>query len=244
MTKVVEKSNVEVYITKNKKRLKQHYLNITYLESGENFEIEIFNPFQLSILAKIKLNGFFISNSGIVVRPGERIYLERFLDTNRKFKFETYSVDNSRIVQDSIKDNGKVEVDLYMEKVNTNWIYGSSITFYNSPYYDMTVTHPNPTYRYTDTIGTTVNSTASGIVENEITTGRIEKGKSSSQKFEDSFSQFEEYSFQRVLWNILPLANKPVTKEDLSKRYCTNCGSRVKKSSWKYCPICGEELEE
>ena len=60
-----------------------------FLTDGDEFEIELFNPTQNKVLAKIELNGKSIG-SGIILRPGERVFLERYLDEAKKFLFETY----------------------------------------------------------------------------------------------------------------------------------------------------------
>ena len=84
-------STCTAHITKNRNRSKI-YENSVYLKDGENFEIELFNPTTSRVLAKITINGNSISNSGIVLKPGERVYLERFIDSNNKFVFETYQI--------------------------------------------------------------------------------------------------------------------------------------------------------
>lgn len=86
-----------------------------YLESGQEFQIQIFNPHKYVIGAKIYINGSRIPNM-LVLNPGERIWLERYLDTAKKFKFSTYEVegDNS-IVKEAIKDNGLIKVEFYKE---------------------------------------------------------------------------------------------------------------------------------
>ena len=58
-----------------------------YLQNGQEFEIELYNPTSEVVMAKIEMNGKSISSSGIVLRPGERVFLERFLDNSNKFKF-------------------------------------------------------------------------------------------------------------------------------------------------------------
>ena len=89
----------EAHITRSKSksrgRLKIYNDNTVYLDQGEEFEIEVFNPTNKTVLAKIDFNGEMISHSGLVLRPGQRVFLERFFDDNRKFKFEVYEVDNS-----------------------------------------------------------------------------------------------------------------------------------------------------
>lgn len=89
----------EAHITRSKSksrgRLKIYNDNTVYLDQGEEFEIEVFNPTTKTVLAKIDFNGEMISHSGLVLRPGQRVFLERFFDDNRKFKFEVYEVENT-----------------------------------------------------------------------------------------------------------------------------------------------------
>ena len=92
------------YITKGKQRIKQFGSKV-YLKDKDNFEIELFNPTTGTILAKIKLNGKYASNSGIVLRPGERVFLERYLDSNNKFEFSTYEVSKGVEAQNAIRNN-------------------------------------------------------------------------------------------------------------------------------------------
>jgi hypothetical protein len=118
------------YITKDKKRLKQVGQNV-YLKNGDEFQLELFNPSTNTVLSKIKLDGNYISGGGIVLKPGQRIFLERYLDDARKFKFETYEVDGtSNEVLDAISGNGDVVIDFfdeYKQPVWTNNIsYGGS----------------------------------------------------------------------------------------------------------------------
>lgn len=102
------------FITKNKQRVKQ-YVDTVYLENGDEFEIELFNPTQNKVLAKIELNGVSIG-SGIILRPGERVFLERYLNEPKKFKYETYFVDgNDASVESAIQRNGDVIVSFYNE---------------------------------------------------------------------------------------------------------------------------------
>ena len=69
------------HITKKKSRLKVYNGHVVFLNDKDNFEFEIHNPTQKSVLCKIKLNGEYISTSGVVIRPGQRVFLERFLSS-------------------------------------------------------------------------------------------------------------------------------------------------------------------
>jgi hypothetical protein len=109
------------YISKDRKRLKQ-FGQTVYLNNGEEFELELFNPSSTTVLAKIKLDGSYISGGGIVLKPGQRVFLERYLDDARKFKFETYEVDGtSNEVLDAISGNGDVVIDFFDEYKQPVW---------------------------------------------------------------------------------------------------------------------------
>lgn len=91
------------------------YSRVVYLENGQEFQIQLFNPHKFTIGAEIFVNDEKLSNI-LVLKPGERIWLERYLDINKKFKFSTYEVeDNDADVQEAIKDNGTIEVRFYKE---------------------------------------------------------------------------------------------------------------------------------
>jgi hypothetical protein len=127
------------YITTGKQRLKQNGSNV-YLNNGEEFEIEIFNPKSNSVLAKIKINGNYLSGSGIIIKPGQRVFLERYLNEAKKFKFEVYEVNSSsKEVQEAIKNNGEVVVEFYDENVYFNnptiTLAGTNSTWTNDNWY-------------------------------------------------------------------------------------------------------------
>lgn len=115
------------HIAFNKSRLKIHKQTASassgdtdgtvYLKDGQEFEFELFNPTKDTILCKIEINNKAVSQGGLVLRPGQRYFLDRYLDVARKFKFETYEVegDNDQ-VKEAIKNNGDVVVRFYREK--------------------------------------------------------------------------------------------------------------------------------
>jgi hypothetical protein len=94
-----------------------------FLNDGDEFEIELFNPLTVSVLADIKLNGQSISKTGLVVKPGQRVYLDCFIDDRKKFKFSTYEIENSGEALEATQNNGVLEVFFYKEDVITldNW---------------------------------------------------------------------------------------------------------------------------
>jgi hypothetical protein len=258
------------FITKSKQRLKQH-IDTVYLKDGDEFEIELYNPTQNKVLAKIEMNSKSIGN-GIILRPGERIFLERYLDEAKKFLFETYVVNgNNREVQEAIANNGDVVVKFYNETTPQPY-YGTNTLTISNPSWN--VNHTTPfTYTTHNTLGgssipssgtftttstntfynsslTSGNSTftTSGTVlrgtpktERSMETGRVEKGSNSNQSFTYDSTSFNSYPFATNWWKIKPQSTKPLVREDLVT-YCTECGSKRKKDTHKFCPQCGTKF--
>lgn len=245
------------HITKNRGRLKA-YGQLVYLSNGSNFEIELFNPKQTPVLAKIAVNGKSISEYGIIVKPGQRVYLERFLDTPKKFLFETYEVedpDSNQDVANAIANNGEVTVAFYDECQvisqapanpwsNPFWYSGSPI-YPNyggsvpAVLYSMTYTAGSEFTNITSSVNTSIEFSKDLTKSEE--TGRIEAGSESSQTFENAYGNWSSWTCATVKWKILPESKKPVEAGEI-RSYCTNCGTRRKKSSWKFCPNCGTTM--
>lgn len=104
----VNKSRVKLYNTSGE-------MPTYYLQKGQEFQIELFNPTQNTILAKITLNDRIISQGGLILKPGQRVFLERFLDVEKKFLFDTYEVANTSEVKEAIKHNGDFKVEFFNE---------------------------------------------------------------------------------------------------------------------------------
>lgn len=261
------KKNPTAHITVGKQRLKQNG-SVVYLKDGDEFEVEIFNPQQNSVLAKLKINGNYIGGGGVVLKPGQRVFLERYLDEARKFKFETYEVNaKSKEVQEAIKNNGVVEVEFYEENP-----YGGSITFTNEHgdygYYgirnfgnsrDVVGTLFN--YNTTTSSGNNLYTTnASYNLNNNVDyntsqnlkkslstdrfkeTGRVEKGGDSKQEFTSVNMDFNSYPTSYSTWRLMPMSEKPVEAKEVNVLYCGNCGIRRKKDNHKFCPHCGTKF--
>ena len=247
------------FITRSKQRLKQH-VDTVYMNNGDEFEIELYNPTQNKVLAKIELNGKSIGN-GIIVRPGERVFLERYLDEAKKFLFETYLVNgNNEEVQKSIENNGDVVVKFYDEV--TTYPYYGSIPVWNSNWNNSgTLNYPPGVRTFTTNgmgiVGSSlpnysyVNDTVTSSIdvnlnipklkkskERHVETGRVEKGSESKQTFVYDNSNFNSFPCKTNWWKIKPNSTKVMVREDLTV-YCTECGSKRKKDSHKFCPHCG-----
>lgn len=248
-------------ITKRKNRLKVYpaQKNRVFLNDDEEFEIELFNPKTSPVLAKISINGKRISERGIILYPGQRVFLERFLDSSEKFKFSTYKVNNSRETKEAIVNNGLVKVEFYDEYNSFSTSGTITWTTTSSPYYftnyNLTGANSNTTtstYYNSSFTSATTNSVAGSLNigpdltrsvnkrEDAIKTGRIEGGSESDQTFTSANGNFNSWTCNVVEYQILPVDDKPVEISEI-RNYCTNCGTRNKKD-WKFCPTCGSKF--
>ena len=252
-------------IAVNKSLLKEFLVNsqrTVYMNNGSEFQIQIFNPYTYSIAASISINGIEMSNQ-LVIKPGQRIWLERYLNEARKFLFETYEVNGeSKQVENAIKNNGVIEIRFYKEKQENNiyitspstlspsWTYFNNCLDYpsNSSYSDvlnaayavdnLSLSAPSTELYSSSTMNAVSYSAGAMTKSKSIETGRIEKGNHSDQKFQTVYNDFEYWSFTTETIHILPQSAKPVYANDLKKIYCTNCGRKLNQK-FKFCPYCG-----
>ena len=125
-SKKVPTANVAVNKSRIKVYDKEGEMPTYYLQSGQEFQIEIFNPTTEVVLAKITLNNKALSQGGLVLNPGQRVFLDRYLDVAKKFLFDTYEVANTNEVKAAIENNGDVKVEFFRER--TPQYYGGTLT--------------------------------------------------------------------------------------------------------------------
>ena len=250
----------------DKSLLKEYDNRVVYLKDGDEFQIQLFNPKTTTIAAEISINGVSCG-SKLVLRPGERVWLERYLDRSNKFKFTTYEVDGSSEVADAIKNNGKIEVKFYNEIVKKNITYSlidsliephilyskeysssSPNTYYSSSTCDNTclgssITTANISNRscLSAESATCTHDVETTVVNSIKETGIIEDGSYSNQGFKTINKEFDYYPFNTERIQIYPVSQKPVYSEDVQKIYCTECGKKLQ-AKYKFCPFCGTQV--
>lgn len=124
----INSSNVLMAKVAVNKSLLKEYNNsdqserVVYLNNDDDFQIQLFNPERTTIGAEVYVNGEKLSGI-LVLKPGERIWLERFTDRSVKFKFSTYNVEDgySEEVQNAIADNGVITVKFFKERKKNYW---------------------------------------------------------------------------------------------------------------------------
>lgn len=262
----IDKSLCKEYIVSNER--------VVYLNNGTEFQIQLFNTTRDTIGAELTLNGKRMPNY-LVLKPGERVWLSRYLDEPVKFKFSTYEVevdDETRaIVEDAIKNNGELTVKFYKEKEKPQMICEPLVYTNGNSWLNHNHNYGSPyagevRYRGIDSSALTkginlhnelatfsvepssLNCNVNDVVTNtvltssKIETGRVEKGGYSNQHFYTVNIDFEYFPFRTETIKILPMSQKRITANDLTKVYCINCGKKLK-SNYKFCPKCGTKIE-
>jgi hypothetical protein len=277
-----DKPSAYIVNSSDKGRKKIYPNNKIYLENGKEFQIELFNPTNEPVLAKININGVSAAKSGLVIKNGQRIFLDCFIEDRKKFVFSTYEVENTIEAKNAITNNGVVEVYFYKEKQHRNtwfegtWVSGTFKNYLPQIYWSniqpincvspCTTTLPtcymngitdglnldlvgsgSITCNYTSTYSADIfnnnkNVTSTFDFSNKpssIETGRVEKGANSEQKFEYVNMDFESFSINSFVYQILPESKRPIEVADLKKnRFCTNCGTKVDSN---FCGNCGKK---
>ena len=197
-----------------------------YLDGGSEFQIKLFNPTTDVIGAEVYVNETRIG-SPIIINPGQIVWLERYLEEAKKFKFDVYEVDmNQEGVSEAIKNNGQIKVKFYKERqrvsynpmVKLDCIYPNNNTFgLNSTNLSTyccdteTATNNSSLTTFGCDFGTlTASSFSSEPTSRNMTkmkniscniqeTGRVAKGGNSNQRFDYVDIDLCTYPFSRRL---------------------------------------------
>ena len=113
---------------------------IVYMNDGTEFQIQIFNPYSYTVgvsFAFNEKNGSYSSwnEQLLVIKPGQRVWLERYLNDEAKLLFSTYEVGNSKAAKEAIKANGLVTIKFYKEKEQVKFMPYIT-TRWDGKYYD------------------------------------------------------------------------------------------------------------
>lgn len=261
-------------ITKKKNRLKVYpaQKDQVYLNDGDEFEIELFNPKTFPVLAKISINGKRISERGIILNPGQRVFLERFIDSPEKFKFSTYEVGNSKEVKEAIANNGLVKIEFYDEYTPLNlggitWTNSTTpITYTNDYYYNgnpinltgsgTTTNAVNSYFSNTSTFGSTFSGDLNEplIGQNSCSTAKTFRSASLKsletgrvEAGDKSAQKLEEGkgNFNTYYSNVVEYQILPISAKNVEAKEIRSYCTECgtrNKQDWKFCPTCGKKF--
>jgi hypothetical protein len=255
----------QAHVAINKSRLKVYNKNSNsptfYLQKGQEFQLELFNPTTGTVLAKIFLNGNAISQGGLVLRPGERVFLDRYIDVPKKFLFDTYEVSNNDEVKKAIEDNGDFKVEFYKEfTIQTYPIIGGLRTMvfedYIYPNIGTTTISDNTQCTNLNYDNSTNYSTTLGLTTNSLTTNQtnfstssigqnkrrlVKQSKSDSietGRVEKGSTSNQKLTTVNMSWEIFPFHTVEYKLLPVSQKINTTGDIMIK----RYCTNCGSKL--
>ena len=255
--------NPSVHIAVKNNRMKSYYHEgekRVYLEDGTEFQLEFYNDSDSHAKAVIEINGKK-ENCALILRPYERFYLDRFMDTKKKLKFNTFMTGNDDIekLKEIIAKNGKIKISFHKQYILQpfiSWSYAhvepipwdySDSTGKVYPFYGHTTSGGSSlgainSYNMTNTKNIhDVGEILSKTVEEpkEIETGRVEVGKKSDQDFVQSYESFEILPSRHVEYHIVPVSQKPKIKK-VKKQENIIRTSDIR----TYCSTCGRKVKK
>lgn len=261
----IGKSVVKEYRTRSGERT-------VYLSDGDEFQIQLFNPHPFTIGLEISVNGAGLGGK-VVLRPGERVWLDRFLNDARKLKFETYRIGKGAAAKSAASINGLVTVSAFRESedgdiIDISWNYGQNCppsvnaTKYNYDPWPVTCAFSNQTAFRPDTCwlnggkgyyctsASTIDAgcaNSHSAVHVKETAAGDETGR--IEKGSASSQKFDacDRDFQQTPFSTESIRILPLSQ----KQYGSNelpriyCSGcgRKLKPDYKYCPHCGRKSE-
>jgi len=234
-----------------------------YLLNGTEFALKLTNPkSNIRLKAKIYINGEYIG-SDIVLDKKETTTIERFMETSKKFKFESYTVDKNPMVESIIRNNGKITIEWYKEVITFNPNDWNDWSIYRRNN-EMFLWDPNRapvitcnSNQYSNfafsgsciTTGLSTDTSYNQSTSYSITTGTINQGSDSDQTFdEEGDAEFDSKYFYREQIYLLDASLKSDHTPGKAKAYyetkvyCGKCGRRMKDKNWTFCPGCGNRF--
>lgn len=198
------------------------------------YSILLKNQHSRRAIVNIVIDGQHITPDGLLVDKHSKIKLERFVESDRKFKFIKKTKDISKHLGDNVAD-GEIVIKYSFENNIPSPIRSPDPYFYNpyriNPYrinYD--ITRDSVIFTATNTVSDSLNNV---VLESGIT---VEGSKSNQVlKTVPSFDvENEEYE---IIFHLI--GGELLTTK--TKKICSSCGKKIK-SNFEYCPHDGTYL--
>ena len=240
-----------------------------YLNKNEEFQIEFYNPKKDEIMASVIFDENPETYFEIILRPGERFFLDCNPITKKRFKFDTYYINDNKANRYAIEDNGVVTIKFfnrqqkYQQYLSTWMPYGTTTPSpYNTGTYIGTSTYNTSRTKsfpldvsYTSNVIGDLQTTSvyqcsgddqrqllmDSVTPKSVETGRVIEGSSSNQNFINCSFDSEVYPCTTYKYKMLPVSQKPIYSDDI-KQYCTQCGTKIRNEKWTFCPSCGKKI--
>ncbi len=256
-------SNFVLSLKNSSGQILREYGDKVYLPFYEEYKLLLKNLRFYRALVSLKIDGTdVLGGHRLVIAPNDSIDLERFIEggnfnSGPRFKF----VPITGNAQDpSSSENGVVVATIQWEAFpNITWTYTTAgtgnyippkvpiYTDYHVNYCASNASRGNVIKSMS--IGNTMTNISKSFCSEQSCTptsnsqkGVTIGGSQSNQKFGSTFVPYLSPEIVTLRLRILAPDQETRTIEDTKKRYCINCGKKIK-SSYIFCPKCGTKQE-
>lgn len=225
-----------IAIRSNGKVLREQH-GCVYLPFYSEYAIRVKNTRYGRVGVNVIVDGTSITDDLVIVDSLATLDLERTLvdgnmDTGPALMFAPLSDSN---VQDPTEsENGTVRVEFFQEKTSS---LTRSFDIPSTPFYKGGYSRGTGSNAMYGASFSSSNSAGASIMASTAANGATVEGKQVSQSFK--YARFDCYSTPVVTLRLrLVGKEKPTYVSDTRVKYCTNCGTSLKKSM-KFCYSCG-----
>lgn len=244
-------TNVLVNNDRQKIYQSQEGIGRIYLNGGTEFKIEFISKSTEVTGLKVKINGKYLSNRFIALKPGERFVLDSFIEEQRKLKYEEYSLasindEHYNVSEDSYMSSkaSLIEIEEYTE------MYLNNNLSFKTTSYNESMNIVSNFIDLNQTFGGNLPGNLGGSLSNiDKSTKKtdcnkkgsfISKGSTSNQKLIKNDYEFNLYPIFTTSIMLLNISHKPIESKDF-KKYCTNCGKKISPKN-NFCGNCGTKI--
>ena len=231
---MVYKNKFVSSIKVDNKVLKEFPNDVIKMKFMSEYSIYMKNLSTVRAIAKIKIDGENVSGGGIILDPGESIDFERFIKSDRKFKFieMTKGIEEFRGIK---TEDGLIQVTYSFERVSK----------YSKPLKNCGLLLRTTGVDSGGRINCMNNISSISSLSVENTSGITSEGSVSSQKF-NTVIGFPTGTKDTIIFKIEGFSedNSEALESSFvkSKKKCPNCGSQFK-SKFEFCPNDGSLLK-
>jgi len=178
---VMEPTAPTAFITKCKNRLKYYGKNV-YLHDNDEFEIELYNPLSIEILAKVKISDI-PAEKVVVLQPEEIVYLNNYV-----FKIDD-AYENDPVSKRSHTHKGNIKIEFYEKEKQVSY-FDSYIIYRTNKKFSVSSTSAADSNAYIYYTNPVSSIDSSSVASNK----------------ESNSLKFNKYYSWKISWKILPLS--------------------------------------
>lgn len=188
---------------------------IVHMNNGDNFEILLYNPLDVTVGVSVELNGNLLTNSRLILYPGQSFWLDGHPETHKKFHFTEYTVDVNKPNMDAIANNGKIKIEFYKEIKEYKTIQFNKPYRWYPNYYENPFNTPDINWDFYN-VNNTGGTNKVGTLRNDVTQTQFYCSTMASNN--QLVDMSDGHACMDALYNDVELSKSSAPKQDVTGR--------------------------